>query len=77
MVKRLRPREEIDPINPDLWYCARDLARRWAVHEITVWKWASNKTIPKPTHLGPNTSRWRGAAILRHEAALAEAEAGS
>ena len=70
-VERRRPRREA--IEPDAWYPASFLARRWAVHEITIWKWARTGVIPPQTRLGPNTSRWCGQAILDHEAALMEA----
>ena len=64
MVARRKLRQEIEP---DIYYSARDLARRWGVHQITVFKWASKGVIPKPTKLGPNCSRWKGSSILKHE----------
>ena len=67
-VQRFRPKEEL--VQPDLFYTAKDLARRWRIHPITVWKWSAAGKIPKPAKLGPNTSRWRGRDILEHEAAL-------
>lgn len=63
------PSEEV---RPHLWYRASDLARRWQVHEITIWSWARKGRIPRPTKLGPNTTRWKGQAILDHERARAE-----
>lgn len=71
---RVHPRPQ--PIEPDAYYAAPQLAARWGVHPITVWGWSRTGRIPKPTKLGPNTSRWSGQAIIEHEAALAEASRG-
>lgn len=67
-----RRKVAVEPIEPDRYYTARQLAERWGVHLITVFKWAARGVIPKAIKLGPNCSRWSGQTILEHEAALAE-----
>jgi len=56
------------------WYRARDLAARWSVHEITIFKWARDGRIPKPVKFGA-ASRWKGSAIIAHERALESGDA--
>jgi predicted DNA-binding transcriptional regulator AlpA len=50
------------------YYRANDLAARYKVHVITIWKWVSNGNLPPPTRLGPNTRAWRSDLIERWEA---------
>lgn len=49
----------------------RDLATRYGVDRVTIWRWACNGTLPQPIKLTPGTTRWRVADILAHEAARA------
>lgn len=65
---RIEPRPQ--PIEPDAFYTAQQLADRWGVHLVTVFQWARDGRIPKPVKLGANVSRWHGAAILAHEESL-------
>lgn len=37
-----------------------DLARRFCVSRITVWRWSKQGILPKPIPIGPNCTRWRG-----------------
>lgn len=46
-----------------------DIAERFGIHRVTVWKWAQNGTLPKPVHLGPQTVRWPAEAIDEWERA--------
>ena len=62
-----RYRQQLEPLDPNAFYPAKYLARRWAVHEITPWKWVALGVLPPPVKLGPNTSRWSGAVIEAHE----------
>ena len=62
-----------EAIDPDAWYPASFLARRWRIHQVTVFKWQSRGIIPRAKKVGPNTSRWLGRVILEHEQALADA----
>ena len=66
--KRISPAPQ--PIEPDAYYDAQQLAARYGLHEVTLWKWAREGKIPRPIKLGPNTSRWHGAALIAHERKL-------
>jgi prophage regulatory protein len=36
-----------------------DLARRFSIARVTVWRWARQGLLPKPVKIGPNCSRWQ------------------
>ena len=55
-----------------VYFSAADLARRYRIHKITVWKWAARGRLPKPMKLSPGTTRWRSDLIESHEAALSK-----
>lgn len=38
---------------------AAQLARRYGVHVVTVWRWAQVGRLPQPERLTPRTTRWR------------------
>jgi hypothetical protein len=57
----------LPPLDPNAWYDAKFLAERWRVHPVTVWKWVAKGILAPPKKLGPNTSRFSGAAILARE----------
>lgn len=38
---------------------AAQLALRYGVHVVTVWRWAQLGRIPQPVRLTPRTTRWR------------------
>lgn len=59
-----------DNRNP-AWLSDRDLAVRYGVNRITVWRWARSGVIPKPRKIGPNTSRWSASEIEAHDAEMA------
>ena len=59
--------QQTKPHNTPAWLSDRDLAQRYAVSRITVWRWARGGVIPKPKKLGPNTSRWSAAEIEQHD----------
>ena len=43
--------------NPGLvYYSAADLAKRYHIHPITVWKWSASGQLPKPVKLAPGTT---------------------
>lgn len=54
-----------------VYYSDRDLARRYACHQMTIWKWARQGRLPKPIKISDNTTRWRSDQIFAHEAKLA------
>jgi prophage regulatory protein len=67
----IRPQAKSHPDNI-VFYSANDLARRWNVHAMTIWKWLKRGQIPQPVKIGPGTTRWRSDDIERHERALQE-----
>lgn len=50
---------------------ASQLARRYGVHVVTVWRWAQAGRIPRPIRLTPRTTRWRKDQIEEADAARA------
>jgi prophage regulatory protein len=50
-------------------YSAADLAARYQVHLITIFKWLKAGKLPEPVRLGGGTTRWRPSDITKHEAA--------
>ena len=36
----------------------QDLATRYAISRVTVWRWVSTGRLPAPVKIGPNCSRW-------------------
>lgn len=58
-----------------VYFRAADLASRYGVHVITIFKWAASRNLPKPVKLGPNTTAWRSDTIERWEAERTGAEA--
>jgi predicted DNA-binding transcriptional regulator AlpA len=38
---------------------AAQLAARYGVHIVTVWRWAQAGRLPQPVRLAPGTTRWR------------------
>ncbi|MGO8923339.1 MAG: helix-turn-helix transcriptional regulator [Xanthobacteraceae bacterium] len=51
-----------------IYYRAADLAQRFGVHPVTVWKWVQSGNLPQPTKLGPGVSAWRSDVLERWEA---------
>lgn len=47
---------------------AKQLAKRYGVHVVTVWRWAQIGRLPKPERLTPRTTRWRKDAIEAKDA---------
>lgn len=52
------------------WLSDRDLADRYAVSRMTIWRWARKGIIPAGKKIGPNTTRWSAAEIQAHDAAM-------
>jgi predicted DNA-binding transcriptional regulator AlpA len=59
--------------NKIVFYRASDLAKRYRVHVITIWKWVSSGNLPRPMRIGPNTRAWRSTDIEAWEAKRAKA----
>jgi predicted DNA-binding transcriptional regulator AlpA len=62
----------LEPLDSNKYYPATYLAGRYGCHPITIWKWVAKGILPRPTKLGPNTTRWLGAVIEQHERRRAE-----
>lgn len=45
----------------------KDLARRWRVSRVSIWRWSEQGKLDKPMKLGPNTTRWSLEAVSRFE----------
>ena len=68
MVARYRTKPEpLQTLDPNVYYTAKYLARRYQIHPITVLKWVTAGVLPPPVKLGPNTTRWLGSAIEAFE----------
>jgi len=50
------------------YFSANDLAARFRVHPVTIWKWVRAGLLPQPVKLGPNTTRWHADQIKQFEA---------
>lgn len=51
-----------------MFYTDVDLARRYSVARVTIWRWAGEGRLPRPVRLGPNCTRWSGVEIEAAEA---------
>lgn len=54
--------------NGVVYFSAAQLARRYSVHVVTVWRWAQTGRLPRPIRLTPRTTRWRKDQIEASEA---------
>jgi predicted DNA-binding transcriptional regulator AlpA len=59
--------EVLEALDPNKFYGAKYLARRWGIHPLTVLKWVNRGHLPRPVRLGENTSRWPGSVIEAFE----------
>jgi len=53
------------------YFSDQDLAERYGVSRLTVWRWVREGRFPAPVKLGPNCSRWTGADMEQWEASRA------
>lgn len=53
------------------WLSDRDLALRYGVSRVTIWRWAREGVIPTGKKIGPNVTRWSAAEIEAHDAEMA------
>lgn len=49
-----------------------DLAERYKVSRVTVWRWARQGRLPAPIKLAPATTRWRLSEIEKWETERAQ-----
>ena len=52
------------------WLTDRDLAARYGVSRVTVWRWTRAGHLPAPRKIGPNTSRWSADEIEARDTEL-------
>ena len=52
------------------WCTDLELAERYRVSRITIWRWARDGHLPKPVRLSPGATRWALDEIEEHDARL-------
>lgn len=50
------------------WLSVKNLADRYKVSEVCIWKWVKAEHLPAPHKLGPQTRRWPPEVIEAFEA---------
>jgi predicted DNA-binding transcriptional regulator AlpA len=50
------------------YYSKSDLARRWKVHHVTIWRRVKAGELPPPVEILPNVYRWSDDVIAAYEA---------
>jgi len=55
------------------WLSDSDVARRYSVSRITIWRWTKAGHLPKPRKLGANTTRWHIDDLDAHDKRVMEA----
>jgi predicted DNA-binding transcriptional regulator AlpA len=61
--RKRKNRRNNDLASPSVYLSAADLAARYRVHRITIWKWRAQGRIPEPERLPSGLVRWRLRAI--------------
>jgi len=51
------------PATNPIWLSDLQLAQRYGVSRVTIWRWAKEGRIPSPRKIGPNTTRWSRAEL--------------
>jgi len=54
---------------PNLYHRDTDLAKRYAVTRVTIWRWVREGTYPKPFKLSPGCTRWSSQSVKEWEEA--------
>lgn len=52
------------------WLTDTQVAARYGVSRVTVWRWAQQNRIPQPRKIGPNTTRWHAAELDKADARM-------
>ena len=58
-----------------IWLSDNEVAARYSVSRITVWRWARERDFPKPRKLGENTTRWYAPELEEHDEKIVKGEA--
>ena len=54
------------------WLTDREVAARYSVSRITVWRWSRTGHLPAPYKIGPNTSRWSAEELVEFDRGILE-----
>ena len=54
---------------PTTWFSDKDLAERYGISRMSVWRWSRAGHLPAPRKIGPNTTRWAAEEIEAHDRA--------
>jgi predicted DNA-binding transcriptional regulator AlpA len=46
-------------MQPSPYLSDRQVAQRYGISRVSVWRWVSSGRLPRPSRLGPHTTRWR------------------
>jgi predicted DNA-binding transcriptional regulator AlpA len=49
------------------WFRPADLARRWRVHRITIWRWTEKGKLPEPHRFSKRVVAWPRSVVLAFE----------
>ena len=55
---------------PRPWLSPKDLADRYGVSLVSIWRWTKAERLPQPHKIGPNCVRYCAAEVEKHEARL-------
>lgn len=50
------------------WFTVKELAEKYNVSDVCIWKWVKSGRLPAPHRLGPQTRRWPPETITAFEA---------
>ena len=50
-------------IEQKVYFTDREVAARYGVSRPTIWRWLRAGHLPRPETIGPNTKRWKLAAL--------------
>lgn len=56
------------------YYKDTDIAKRFDVCRITIWRWVKNNDFPKPVKLSPGCTRWKEDDIINWEVTRTKAK---
>jgi len=51
----------------DTYLTAKDVAKRYSISQVTVWRWAKQGIIPAPLKLSENCTRWSLLSLVESE----------
>ena len=54
------------------WLTDQQVATRYSVSRMSVWRWVQQGRLPKPRKLSPGCTRWNASELDAHDAQLME-----